>query len=72
VSPPSFLSWFVRLTREEDGQDLVEYGLLMAFFGLVALTVWVNITDAVGLRYGRTRSGVQGLWETPPPGAAPP
>lgn len=62
--------WLVRLVLEEDGQDLVEYTLLLAFFGLMLLAVWTNIADAVGLRYGRSRSGAQGLWDTPDPGGA--
>jgi Flp pilus assembly pilin Flp len=65
-------NWLARLARDEDGQDLVEYALLLAFFGLMLLAVWTNIADAIGVRYGRTRSGVQGLWSTPDPGGAQP
>ena len=36
--------WLQRLIREEDGQDLIEYGLLAAF---ISLTV-VAVVDAVG------------------------
>lgn len=56
-----------RLVRDESGQDVVEYALLTAFFGLAALAAWTSIREAVGLGYGATSSGVQGLWDPPPP-----
>jgi Flp pilus assembly pilin Flp len=58
----------MRLVREEHGQDLVEYALLLAFFGIAVLAVWTSIADGIAARYGRTRSGTQSLWDTPPPG----
>ena len=63
--------WLVRLAREEHGQDLVEYALLVAFFGITVLAVWTSIADAIAGSYGRTRSGTQSLWDTPPPGGGP-
>ena len=61
-----------RLRRDEDGQDLVEYALLVAFFGITFLAVWTSVFNAVGSRYGATRSGVDGLWDPPDPGGSPP
>lgn len=56
-----------RLANEDSGQDVVEYALLTAFFGLVALAAWTSVRDALAVSYGGTTSGVQGLWDPPPP-----
>ena len=48
-----FLSMLWRFFREEEGQDLVEYSLLLAFIALAA----------VGLLSG-TRTTINGLWST--------
>ena len=48
------------------------YTLLVAFFGLTFLAVWTGVSNAVATQYGSTRSGVQSLWEAPPPGGSPP
>jgi Flp pilus assembly pilin Flp len=54
--------------HDEGGQDLVEYALLTAFFGLCAIAAWTGIRDALDASYGNTTTGVQGLWaNTPPP-----
>jgi Flp pilus assembly pilin Flp len=56
-----------RLIRDDHGQDLVEYALLTAFFGLCALLAWTNLRAALGASYGGTTAGVQSLWDPPPP-----
>jgi len=49
----------LRFWEEEDGQDLVEYSLLMAFIALAAIailsaasknitTLWQDVSDALG------------------------
>ena len=53
--------------RDESGQDIVEYALLTAFFGLAALAAWTSIRDALGVSYGATTTGVQTIWDPPPP-----
>jgi Flp pilus assembly pilin Flp len=60
-------TWLRRIARDDSGQDVVEYALLTAFFGLAALAAWTSIRDAIGMSYGSTTSGVQGLWDPPPP-----
>jgi Flp pilus assembly pilin Flp len=40
-----------RLVVGEEGQDLVEYALLVAFVGLVVLAAWLAIQNAVGNGY---------------------
>jgi Flp pilus assembly pilin Flp len=57
------------LWSEDSGQDVVEYGLLMAFFALCAVAVWPSIRDALAIGFGGTGAGLQGLWDPPPPSA---
>lgn len=42
---------FNRLLREDDGQDLVEYALLVAFVGLAGLAGWLAIQNAIADGY---------------------
>ena len=35
--------WFEAIRREEDGQDLIEYTLLMAFLALVSVGLFMNV-----------------------------
>ena len=60
-------TWLRRIARDDSGQDVVEYALLTAFYGLAALAAWTTIRDALGVSYSRTTTGVQGLWDPPPP-----
>lgn len=59
-----------RLWRDDRGQDLVEYTLLTAFFGLAALAAWTSLRDALGLQYSGATSGVNAIWDPPPPGGS--
>ena len=59
--------WLLRLARDEGGQDIVEYVLLTAFFGLCALAAFTGIQSALGLKFTGTSNGLQGLWDPPPP-----
>ena len=61
------LALCVRLVHDDSGQDVVEYTLLTAFFGLCALAAWTSLRDALGLSYAGTTSGVQAIWDPPPP-----
>jgi Flp pilus assembly pilin Flp len=56
-----------QLIRDEYGQDIVEYVLLTAFFGLCAMLAWTNLREALGITYRGTTTGVQDLWAPPPP-----
>jgi Flp pilus assembly pilin Flp len=59
----------VRLIRDDDGQDLVEYAMLAGFFGLVALAGFTSLQNALASAYGRWDTGTQNLWTPPDPGA---
>jgi Flp pilus assembly pilin Flp len=56
-----------QLIRDDHGQDLVEYALLTAFFGLCAVVAWTNLRETLGVNYRGTTTGVQSLWDPPPP-----
>jgi Flp pilus assembly pilin Flp len=40
-----------RFLSDEDGQDLAEYALLVAFVGVVAVAAWLAIEDAIAAGY---------------------
>ena len=56
-----------RLIREEAAQDIVEYALLSAFFGIVAVVAFSNIPDTMAEAYGSWDTSVQDLWVPPEP-----
>jgi Flp pilus assembly pilin Flp len=60
------------LVRDDAGQDLVEYALLVMFFGLGLVAVWSSIVAALQASYGGTNAGMDGLWDPPDPGGTPP
>ncbi len=60
-----------RLLADEAGQDLIEYALLTAGFGVAAIATWPLIANAIGTAYRVLDTNTQGLWEPPPPGGAP-
>jgi len=53
---------------DERGQDVIEYGLLSALFGIVSLVVWISIQDTLRQAYIAYDTDVQDLWESPDPG----
>lgn len=40
-------NFLVRLWKEEEGQDLIEYGLLLVFIALVAVASLTSIKSAI-------------------------
>ena len=62
-------SLFARLLRDDAGQDLIEYALLTTVIGLVAAATWDLLVAAIGVVYNGWQGAVNGLWETPAPGA---
>jgi Flp pilus assembly pilin Flp len=43
----------MRFVKEEDGQDLIEYTLLMAFIALASAAVFVNAGNSVSSIWSR-------------------
>ena len=56
----------LRILREEDGQDLIEYGLLGALIGIVGIVAWTTVGSAINTTYGGWDTNVQGLSATTP------
>jgi Flp pilus assembly pilin Flp len=58
-----------RWIADDSGADVIEYGLLAAFIGIVAVLMWQLLAAKVGEVYGAADSGVQGVSAcTPNPG----
>ena len=55
---------------DERGQDVIEYGLLSAFFGIVCIAVWISIQGALRDAYIGYDTNVQGIWASPNPGGS--
>jgi len=69
VGTPSLsrdLTWS-GFVRDERGQDLVEYALLTAMFGLAALAAAPAIRTALAAAYGVWDTNSQNLWQPPDP-----
>ena len=62
------LAWLLRIARDDSGQDVVEYALLDRVLR-AGCARGVDRASAMrsALSYGSTTSGVQGLWDPPPP-----
>jgi Flp pilus assembly pilin Flp len=56
-----------RLWSDDEGQDLIEYALLVATVALASVAAFDAIRAAIGAAYRAWGSGIDGLWETPPP-----
>jgi hypothetical protein len=64
-----------RLFVDDSAQDLVEYAWLAFWVGLSGLLVWATVVVLIGQRYTdyigdgdpSNISGVQQLWDQPPP-----
>lgn len=57
-----------RLLIEDEGQDLVEYALLVAFAGFAGLAAWLAIQNALFAGYTALDANEQDLGAfTPPP-----
>jgi Flp pilus assembly pilin Flp len=65
------LAFLRRLARDDQGQDVIEYGLLTAFIGIVGIAAWDVIETNLGNAYANYLADVQNRWETPDPGGAP-
>ena len=50
----------LRLVREEDGQDLIEYALLAAFISLAAVAAITQLGTAINNIYTKISSTLEG------------
>ena len=56
-----------RLFLDDSGQDLVEYALLTAAVGFVAIAAWESIRGALDSTYGAWQTNINDLWEPAAP-----
>lgn len=49
---------FIRLVRDEQGQDMIEYALLAAFISIIAVAAITTIGTGVNTIYGRVNTSV--------------
>jgi pilus assembly protein Flp/PilA len=54
----------IRFLREEDGQDLVEYALIVAAVGLALITTVNNLSTAVVSLYSSITQGLTSIGAT--------
>ena len=59
--------WFRSLLDDSGGQDLIEYALLSALVGLIALAAMNQLGINIGTAYAACNTAVNALWESPPP-----
>jgi Flp pilus assembly pilin Flp len=60
----------LRLYRDEEGQDLIEYGLLSAIIGISSLLLYTNVAPAMSAAYLSRLDAHRDAW-TPPDPLAP-
>lgn len=56
--------WIVRLLREERGQDLVEYALIVAAVGLALITTVNQLSTAIVSLYSSITQGLGSIGTT--------
>ena len=49
---------FVRLARDENGQDLIEYGLLAALISIVAVLAITAVGSQLAISYGNIEASI--------------
>ena len=60
-------SLLLRLTLDDEGQDLVEYVLLTTVVGIAIIAAMSVLSDAMKFAYESWDSGTQGLWQPQDP-----
>jgi Flp pilus assembly pilin Flp len=63
----SFLPLAVRLWREDEGQDLLEYALLTGIVGVSGIVLYTSVAPAMGAVYESWNGAQEDIWEPNPP-----
>lgn len=61
-----------RLTRDNSGQDLLEYALLVALVAFAGMTAWTIFQGRLGQAYQNYDTRTQDLWRPPDPAPTSP
>jgi pilus assembly protein Flp/PilA len=56
-----YVEFFSRVVREEEGQDLVEYAILLAFIALACVAAVTALGTSISGLLGKVGNGVTGL-----------
>ena len=56
-----------RLSKEDKGQDLIEYVLLTGIIAIAGILVFPTIQTKMATAYQNWNTGAQAIWEPPPP-----
>jgi pilus assembly protein Flp/PilA len=56
-----FVALFNRVVREEEGQDLVEYAILLAFIALACVVAVTALGTSISNLMGRVATAVDGI-----------
>jgi len=63
-------TFVVRLFRDQQGQDLIEYALLTAVIGFAGLAVFGVLLDVISNTYGSQEAAVNNRWVPSDPGTS--
>jgi Flp pilus assembly pilin Flp len=61
-----------QLIADESGQDVIEYGLLLAGIGIAGIALFNVMATAMATTYEAWDTGAQDIWELCDPGETPP
>ena len=56
-----------RLSKDERGQDLIEYALLTSIIAIAGILVFPTIQSKMADAYQGWNDNAQAIWEPPPP-----
>jgi pilus assembly protein Flp/PilA len=56
-----YVEFFSRVVREEEGQDLVEYAILLAFIALACVVAVTALGTSISNLMGRVATAVDGI-----------
>ncbi|MCM3709082.1 Flp family type IVb pilin [Sporosarcina luteola] len=62
------VNWFKRLWKEEDGQAMTEYGLLVGLIAIAVIAVLVFLGPALADLFQQILDEINNIGATPPPG----
>lgn len=62
-------AFVLRLFRDEQAQDLIEYALLTTVIGFAGLALFSVLLDAISNTYGTQEGAVNDRWVPSDPGA---
>lgn len=59
---PTLRTLLTQFLCDQDGQDVIEYGLLSSLIAVMGILIWNNIGVGIANAYGSWDQNVQDLW----------